>query len=41
MRLKYAAGSGVDFALNSTIADLDSDIYERFVSYISATEIAG
>ena len=41
MRLRYAGGSGVDFALNRTISDTDSDVHERLVSYISATEIAG
>lgn len=41
MRLKYAGGSGVDFALNRTVTDTDSDVHERLISYISATEIAG
>ena len=41
MRLLYAAGSGVDFALNRTITDTDTNVFERFVSYISATEVAG
>ena len=41
MRLKYAGGGGVDFALNRTISDTDNDLHERLVSYISATEFAG
>lgn len=40
LQLQYAAGA-IDFALNRTITDTDSAIYERLMSYISATEIAG
>jgi len=39
--IQTSAGSNPVFHLNKTVTDTDNDAYERFISLISATEIAG
>jgi len=39
--IRTGSGSNPVFYLNRTVADLDDSSYERFISSISATEIAG